>query len=100
MTVLPGRAKVGWGQPADQKQPDKSETVKHRRLVRDRALIKRRRPVKDLDRRWDRHDQREQRKDQARVIRLAADEHMVAPYQKTDHGDRDTGKGDKDVSEN
>ena len=62
------------------------------------ALVHRRRPVEDLDRRRDRDEEAEEREDQRRVDRLAGDEHVVAPHQEAEHRDAEAGEGDEACS--
>ena len=87
------------GQSADREQPDEADRVEHRRLPRDRSLVQRRRPVEDLDRRRDRDEEAEDREDQRRVDRHAGHEHVVAPDQEAEHGDREARERDERVAE-
>ena len=41
-------------QSADREQADEPKAIKHRRVIRDRSFVKRRRPVENFNRRWDR----------------------------------------------
>ena len=77
----------------------KPERVEHRRLEGDRAPVKRRRPVEDLDGRGHRDEETQEREDQAGIDGLAADEHVMAPNQKADHGNGNAGKRHEMVAE-
>src|SRR4029077_1238933 len=87
------------GEAADNEKADETEGVKHRRIPRDGALVKGRSPVKDLDRRGNRHEVAEERKRQRRVGRFAGNEHVMRPNQEADDRDGDTGAGDERVAE-
>ena len=98
-TSIAERRQEQAGQAADREQADEAERVEHRRLEGDRALVERRRPVEDLDRRRDRHQEAQEREDHAGVDRLAGDEHVVAPDQEAEHRDGQAGEGDEAVAE-
>ena len=87
------------GQAADREQADEADGVEHRRVPRDRALVHRRRPVEDLDRRGNRDQEAQDREDQRRVDRLAGHEHVVAPDQEAEHRDADARERDEAVAE-
>ena len=77
------------GETTGREQPDEPERVQHRRFEADLTAIERGRPVEDLDRRGHRDDERQKREDQIRIGRLARHEHVVAPDEESDAGDRD-----------
>ena len=95
----PRHARKSPGQSADQKQPDEAEGVQHRRVVGNRSLVERGRPVKHFDRRRDGHQVAQERKRQRGVDRFAGQKHVVRPDEEPDHRDGDTRAGDEGVSE-
>src|SRR5258708_3204918 len=88
------------GHTANCEQRDEGERVEHRRVIRDRCLVKRCSAIEDFYRGRDRDGEAQERKDHARVNRLAGDEQVVTPYEKTKHGDCQTREGDKLVAKN
>ena len=88
------------GESAHGEQADETERIQHGRIVGDRALVESGRPVEDLDGGRNRDHETERRKDQARVDRLAGDEHVMAPDQEAQHRDGHAREGDDLVSEN
>src|SRR6185295_9203184 len=60
--------------------------------------MKRGRPIEDLYCRWNCDGVAEEGEDHSCVNRLAADEQVVAPDQKTKHGNRDTRERNKFVA--
>ena len=76
-------------QSAGREQSDETQRVKHRRLEADLTSVERSGPVENLDRRRHRDDEGQERKDQACVWRLTGDEHVMAPDEEADPGDRD-----------
>ena len=76
-------------QPAGREQSDEAERIEHRRFEADLAAVERRRPVEHLDRRRHRDDEGQKGKDQVGIRRLAGHEHVVAPDEEADPGDRD-----------
>ena len=87
-------------QTAHGEQANEAKGVKHGRLVGDGTLVERGRPVKNLDGGRDGHREAQGGEDDAGVNRLAADEHVVSPDDKGDHGDGHAGKRHKTVAEN
>ena len=87
------------GQAADREQADEPQRVEHRRLERDRPLVQRGRPVEHLDGRRHRHQEAQDREDHRAVHRHPGDEHVVAPHQEAEHGDRQAREGDERVAE-
>ena len=77
----------------------KPKRVEHRRLEADRALVDRRRPVEDLDRRRDGDEEAEEREDHPGVDRLAGDEEVVAPDEEAEDRDRQRRERDERVAE-
>ena len=65
------------GQPAHGEEGHEAQGVEHRGLESDRRLVKRGRPIEDLDRRGHGHQERQAGKDQRRVHRYSGHEHVV-----------------------
>src|SRR4051812_27485898 len=68
---------------ADGEEADKSQRIEHRCFEMDLCLIKSRHPIKDFDRGGNANQKTENRKERAGKERLTADEHMMAPEQKS-----------------
>src|SRR5260370_39096146 len=88
MNVSRERGEKEAGQPSHGEEPDKPQRVEHRGVIRDGTLMKRGRPVEDLDGGGNGHSEAHRRKDQARVDRLAGHEHVMTPDEKGNDGDR------------
>ena len=86
-------------QAARCEQADEAERIEHRRFEADLAAIQRSRPVEDLDGRGHGDDEGQEREDQARIRRLARHEHVVAPDEEADAGDRQHGIDHEVVAE-
>src|SRR5687768_8607365 len=87
------------GEAADTEEEDEAEAVEHRRDEPHRALVHRGQPIEDLDGRWYGDSEGDGREDEARELRLAAREHVVAPNQKAQQRDGERRDGDELVAE-
>ena len=97
--VEPERGEKQAGQAADREQADETQRIEHRRLERDMRLVECRRPVEHLDRRRHRDEEGQQREHRAGIGRLPADEHVMAPNQKPERGDRKDRIGHEAIAE-
>src|SRR5262249_48335738 len=66
---------------------------------RNRSLVERRSPVEYLDCGWNRDNKTENRKYQARVLRLTRHKHVMAPHQEANDRDGKTGECDEGITE-
>ena len=87
------------GQSADREQPDETHRVEHGRVVGNGTFVESGRPVEDLDRGWNRHQEAEYRKHEACVLGLTRNEHVMSPYQKSDERNGEAGKRHERVAE-
>src|SRR2546421_4817741 len=87
------------GHAAESEQTDEAERIEHRRVVRDRSFVKRRRPVEDFNGRGNCDRETQKRKDHSRINRLAGDKQMMAPNQETENGDGQAREGHKLITE-
>src|ERR1044071_7568415 len=99
MDVRCQRSEEQSGEAAHDEQPDEAECVEHRRVKVDVSLVQRAQPVEHLDRGWHSNEEAQQRERDAGIGRLARDEHVMAPDEEADHGNRDTGPGYELVAE-
>ena len=86
-------------EPADGEHPQERQSVEHRRIEVDAALVHRGDPVEDLDRGRDGDQERDGAEDGARQYRLAAGEHVVAPDQKAQESDGQAADGDELITD-
>src|SRR5262249_55840613 len=84
----------------DGEKANEPERVKHWRVVRDRALVKSGRPVKDFHGGRNRDKVAQKRERDGGVGRFAGDEHVMRPNDETNHGDADTGRGNETITKN
>ena len=95
-------AKAPWNQPrqsADREEKDEGESEEQGRLQVDGPLVQRRDPVKDLDGAGDSNQKGEEGEEKVRKVALAADKHVVPPYQGADRGNGHARIGDSLVAE-
>ena len=92
MNVSSQRRQKQSGHPADRKQADEPKPIKHWRVVRNRTLIERRRPVKDFNGWRNRDRETQKRKDHPGIYRLAGNEKVMTPNQEPKHGDCQAGE--------
>ncbi len=93
------RAQVQSGQSANREQEDERNRVTHRRRQTDRPLVHRGHPVEHLDRRRNRNRKRQRAEDDRRQRTHPGREHVVAPDQEAQQGDRDRRVSDEAISE-
>ena len=67
-------------------------------MVRNRTLVKGGSPVEDLDRRRDGDQETQDGENHSGVDGLAADKHVVTPYEEADRGDGQAGESDKVIA--
>ena len=95
---MPKRRQKQPRQPPQGEQPDEAQGVQHRRFERDLGLVERGGPVEHLDGRGNRHEEAEERKDDAGINRLPRHEHVVSPHQKAEDRDGKAGIADERVA--
>src|SRR5581483_12266305 len=77
------------GEAAHGEEADEPERVQHRRVEMDVALVHGADPIEDLDGRRHGYHITQDREDQGGEQGCPGHEHVVAPDEKTDHGDTD-----------
>src|SRR5699024_7360268 len=78
-------------QSALEEQHHKAQSVEHGSRERDGALVKRGRPVENLDGRGNGDQKAQNGEHHTDINRLPTDKHMVSPHQKADQGDTNNG---------
>ncbi len=85
--------------PADDKQTDETQGIKHGGLEGDRAAVEGSSPVEDFYAGGDRHQKTQKGEDEAGVHGLTRDKHVMAPDEETEDSDGDTRIGNEVIAE-